>query len=177
MKIDIKFEEISATDKYPIILMCGVSGSGKTFLSRKFEKDGYVRLSSDEMVLDKFGKEFHDLSFETQKDIFLKTHYEITEDALKLLKSGERVVVDSTLCKRFKRDYIRNKCISAGFSPLIVYLNFPFSVLRERIMNRKGTGPNDQIVEEWQLKNFCRNFEKPEADEEYVEIILPLPPG
>ena len=38
-----------------VILMCGVSGAGKTTFSKEKEKDGYIRLSIDELIWEDYG--------------------------------------------------------------------------------------------------------------------------
>ncbi|WP_369525508.1 AAA family ATPase [Paramuribaculum intestinale] len=35
--------------------MCGVSGSGKTFLARRLVGKGFLRLSSDEIIWNLYG--------------------------------------------------------------------------------------------------------------------------
>lgn len=50
-----------------VVLMCGVSGSGKTFFSRKLEKNGYVRLSVDELLWELYGPMSHSVPLEEQR--------------------------------------------------------------------------------------------------------------
>jgi len=39
-----------------VVLMCGLAGSGKTTYSKELETRGYVRLSVDEEVWERFGR-------------------------------------------------------------------------------------------------------------------------
>jgi len=38
-----------------VLLMCGVSGAGKTTYSKQKEQEGYVRLAIDELIWEDYG--------------------------------------------------------------------------------------------------------------------------
>ncbi len=61
----IKIDEIAEGHK--VIVMCGVSGSGKMFLARRFVGKGFLRLSSDEIIWSRYGDRFPGLDSETRK--------------------------------------------------------------------------------------------------------------
>ena len=153
-----------------VVLMCGISGSGKTFFSRKLEKRGYIRLSLDEMIWKKYGADFEKIPFEEQKDIFAATAAEMVDELETNIKSGNKVVLDSTFCKKGKRDRIVLFCKNLDIEPLIVYLHAPLSLLEKRMGTRMGTGPNDQIVPIERLAAFYKNFEAPRENENYITI-------
>ena len=90
--------------------------------------------------------------------------------SVSVLADGQKVVVDSTMCKRTKRDAMRSLCSEAGIDPVFIYLDTPIEVLRQRLAERKGTGPNDQIVDSEHLEMFYKNFERPESDEKVMVI-------
>jgi len=153
-----------------VILMCGVSGSGKTVFSKKLERYGYVRLSVDEIIWNEYGLDFNAMPDSQRAAIFQQCGQELESRLTELLETGERVVVDSTMCKRAKRDRIREICSSYGVVPIFVYLSAPYDILRERLKNRKGTGPDDLIVEDRQLREYCSNFEQPLEEENVVAL-------
>lgn len=153
-----------------VVLMCGISGSGKTFFSRKLERRGYMRLSLDEMVWEKYGADFEKIPFEKQKDIFAATAAEMVDELETNIKKGKKVVLDSTLCKKDKRDSISLRCRNLDVEPLIIYMQAPLSLLEKRMGMRMGTGPNDQIVPIERLAAFYKNFEAPRENENYITI-------
>lgn len=138
-----------------VILTRGISGSGKTSYARSLERRGYVRLSVDELVWSKYGPDFSGLTLPEQQKAFVEASEEILSALLRHIEAGDSVVVDSTMCKRMKRDRYRDSCIHAyGVNPLIVYFDAPLDLLRQRLSTRKGSGPNDQIVPLENLEMF-----------------------
>lgn len=153
-----------------VVLMCGISGSGKTVFARNLEKHGFIRISTDELLWKKYGKAFFSLPFRLQHDAFTIMNVVIESLCMKLVGEGKNVVVDSTMCKKSKRDQMRERCRKIGIQPVIVLMDAPFEVLRNRLSQRKGTGPDDLIVDEMQLRKFCSGFEFPGDDENPVII-------
>lgn len=160
-------------DDSKVVLMCGVSGSGKTLLSLKLEGKGFVRLSTDELLWDRYGPGFCSLPSDRQKELFIEASHEIVATTVRLVAAGKKVVVDSTMCKRFKRDEMREACLPLGVDPLIVYLDTPYPLLLKRLALRKGCGPNDLPVTKRQLDSFCSNFEIPQDDENVIVVSQP----
>lgn len=154
-----------------VVLMCGISGSGKTVYARSLQQLGFVRLSADGIIWEKYGDSFASLPFSEQKPVFQSLDRVIADELARLLDAGNRVVVDSTMCKRFKRDNIRAVCARYGIEPQIVYLKASLDVLSQRLAARTGNGPDDQIVSSEQLQGFYANFEPPQPDEIFLEII------
>lgn len=153
-----------------VVILSGVSGSGKTYLSRKLEEKGYIRLSSDRMIWELYGPDFEGFPREKQHEIFLRTDERIASMLPGLLADGKGVVIDSAMCKRFKRDRIREICRKSGTEAVTIYLYVPAGLLLSRLAERKGDGPDDQIVTESQLLSFLANFEKPGEDEPHIVI-------
>lgn len=154
-----------------VVCMCGVSGSGKTFMARKLEALGFRRLSVDAYIAGRYGEEFGALPFGEQKKIFAEANTHIETLVAEALRRSERVVVDTTMCRRDKRDGMRAVCAAQAVSPLFIYLDVPFEVLRVRIARRRGTGPDDQRVPEERLRGFFMNFDRPAPDEPRIVTI------
>lgn len=145
-----------------VVLLCGVSGSGKTALAHRLERKGFTRLSVDGMIWQRYGDAFPRLSDEERSRIFLRFNGEVLDQALcRLLDQGRRVVVDATLCRRAKRDHLRQLLRSHGVEPVLVYLQAPADELRRRLARRSGSGPDDQRVSPRQLAGYLANFEPP----------------
>lgn len=151
-------------------MMCGISGSGKTVFSRALEKHSFIRVSVDEILWEYYGPEFTKLSPDKQRQAFITIGEHLSKRVVQLISDGKKVVVDSTMCKRSKRDEIRKTCRSLGIEPVIVYLKSSYGILHDRLAERRGSGPNDQIVSDTQLRNFYNNFEAPGEDENAIII-------
>lgn len=147
------------------VIMCGISGSGKTYYARQLEKEGFSRLSTDVLIWEKFGDKLSSLSKEEQKRLFSECREQVSKQLVFHLKSGRKVVVDATHCKRSVRDDIRNICSQFGVTPVFVYLNADKEVLWDRLSKRKGAGPDDLIVTREELSDYWLGFERPQDDE------------
>lgn len=153
-----------------VVLLCGVSGSGKTWFARQLEARGFIRLSADRYLWGICGPEFASWPLHRQRQAFMEASVALEHALEETVAAGKKVVVDSTLCKRIKRDSLRRVCAGAGVAPLFVWFDVPLPVLRRRLAQRRGSGPDDQIVSPEQVENFFRGFERPEADETDVIV-------
>lgn len=165
MTAPLSFAEIA---RARVVLTCGVSGSGKTYLARRLEAEGFRRVSSDRLIWQRFGDGFPSLQAEERKAAFADVGRQADAELKRLLEAGERVVVDATFCKRTRRDAVRALCREMGVEPLIVYLDVPRRELLRRLALRKGAGPDDQIVAASELDSYLENFQRPAADEPFA---------
>ena len=149
-----------------LVLMCGISGSGKTVLSREMERvAGYKRLSMDEIIWERYGDAFTRMGAEERPAAFMaagKVLQRRVEDAL-LGDDTVRVVVDATMCKHVKRAAMRELAARCGTCALVVYLPVPPDVLQERLSHRTGHGPHDQIIPAADFAGFLRGFQRPQT--------------
>ena len=148
-----------------VLIMCGISGSGKTHYALQCEENGYIRLSIDAIIWGKVGAGLFSLSKEEQKRLFTECRMEVRSLFIELLKSGRKVVVDATHCSRSSRDDIRNICAKLEVKPVFVYCYAEKEELWRRLSKRKGTGPDDLIVSREELSGYWRSFERPQEDE------------
>lgn len=147
------------------VIMCGISGSGKTYHALQFAKQGYERLSVDALVWKKAGEGLDQLSSEEQKKLFQECRDRVQAQLIELLKSGKKVVVDATHCKRSVRDNIRRACAETGVKPIFAFCIADEEELWHRLSQRKGMGPDDLIVTREELSRYWRGFERPQSDE------------
>lgn len=153
------------------VIMCGISGSGKTQFARKLEEYGYIRLSVDALIWNNVGDKLSDLSSEDRRRLFIESNKKVQEQLVELLNSGINVVVDATHCRRSKRDDIRKICTKAGVKPVFVYCFAEKNELWRRLSQRKGLGPDDLIVSQEDLIEYWNGFERPQEDEtDFIEI-------
>lgn len=148
-----------------VIIMCGISGAGKTKYALKLEEEGFTRLSTDVLIWQKVGAKLFSLPKEEQKRLFAECRDEIFMKFASLLKSGEKVVMDATHCKRKVRDEIRKICSELAIKPVFVYCYAEKDELWNRLSQRKGSGPDDLIVTEKEFHNYWIGFERPMEDE------------
>ena len=154
-----------------VVLMCGISGSGKTVFSKALESRGYSRIAADEILWEKYGDEFPTLPADVQKQAFMSMGSLLREALIPHLEAKRKVVVDSTMCKHTKREEISRLCESFGISPLTVFLKASPEVLAKRLAGRKGIGPNDQIIPPEKLQMYCSGFESPDGDADTLVFI------
>ncbi len=146
--------QAQAPESYvPVLFMCGISGSGKTRYALGLEAQGYRRLSLDAYNTAGLGTA------------------ELDRDLEELIRRGVPVVVDSTMCKRARRDAVRELCRRCDARAEFVYLHAPLEVLRERLRHRRNSGPDDLPVSDAEVEFYYAHFEVPAADE--TDVLRP----
>ena len=156
--------------KSQVVLLCGISGSGKTTFARRLVEEGFTRLSADGIIWEHYGDDFPTLPADVKKRAFMQVNAELEKRLARQLLEGKRVVVDATLCKRDKRDRLRRVCSALNADASLVWFDVAADTLRERLAIRKGIGPDDQIVAPEQLAQYTANFERPTPDENPLTI-------
>lgn len=147
------------------VIMCGISGSGKTYHALRLVQQGYIRLSVDSHVWQKVGPGIGRLTRAEQNALYDECRARVREELALLLKAGRKVVVDATHCRRSVRDDIRRVCAEAGVKPVFVFCMADEDVLWDRLSRRKGTDSDDLIVTREELSRYWRGFERPQPDE------------
>lgn len=155
---------------HQVVMMCGISGSGKTRYALTLADNGYTLISADRMAWDAYGERLKKISHEDVRKAYASINHRIDSRLRQALERGERVVIDSTLCKRSRRDQLAQICRNAGVTPLLIYLSATPQVLAQRLSSRGGSGPDDQIITPSQLSHFYQNFEAPDSDENFITI-------
>lgn len=155
-----------STEKPKLFIICGISGSGKTFYSKKLEEKGVVRLSVDEELWPDFFVLNPMLSSEHKAVLKAQAIERIKSRASNFISFGKSVSVDMPFCKRAQRDEFRKFALDTGAEPVLIYLKAELAVLKKRLADRAGkNGPNALPVSEEELMRFWYGFEKPAADE------------
>lgn len=153
-----------------VVLLCGISGSGKTHYALGLQAEGYRRLSADEIAWAEHGRDLVDMPLDRQRQVFIQANRTLLDQLEQALRAGDRVVVDSTLCSRAKRDAMRDLCRRFGTEPRLVFMQATKEVLRRRLGRRRGLGANDQPVSLARLECFCSGFQAPTPDENPLVI-------
>jgi aminoglycoside phosphotransferase family enzyme/predicted kinase len=135
---------LSVPGRPALMLMHGLSGSGKTTVSQGLlEKLGAVRVRSD---VER--KRLHGLPAgarthtELRGGIYAPESTRLTYDRLKnaargVVESGYRAIVDAAFLRRAERGAFRDLARDAGAAFLIAWCEAPVDALRERIAGRE----------------------------------------
>ena len=161
-------------DPRPLVVMtCGVAGSGKTTLARRLEAQGFVRLSVDQEVWDRFGRHGVDYPPERYAALSETARARVRERLVELVGEGRDVVLDLSLWRRADRDAYKILVEGAGGRWRLVRLVVEPAELRRRLAERAARRDADaafEITEEL-LAAYLAGFEAPEGEGE--EVLTP----
>ncbi len=129
-----------------LVVVMGLSGSGKSFLSRILHEEfGYEWLRSDvirkelagmdpgERATAGFGKGIY------TEDMTRRVYEEMVRRAKELLSQGKRVVLDATFLRRWQRDLVRK----SFERPLFILATASEEEIRRRLSRRKDVSDAD----------------------------------
>lgn len=155
-----------------VILMCGVSGAGKTTFSKEKEKDGYIRLSIDELIWEDYGVYGVDYKSEEYEKVSALSSTKMKELTIKYVQKGKIVIVDSSFWSKSHRDSYRKLLEDYEVEIQVVYLKADYAILKKRleIRNQTQTANSAFPITEDILKRFYSGFEEPINENEIVII-------
>jgi predicted kinase len=139
-----------------LILMHGVSGTGKTTVSTEIVKAiGAIRVRSDVERKRLFAESFMPQSQDPQdgglyhSDMTARTYDRLGDLARTLLQAGFLVVIDATFLRHHQRELFRMLAKEHGCAWFIVDVFAPESVLKERVerRSREGHDASDATVD------------------------------
>lgn len=149
-------------------VICGFIGAGKTTFARKLEKEtGAIRITKDEWMIKIFGNKItSDNNFEE----YDKNVIGLARDtAFKILKSGGDVILDEGFWAKSQRDDMKKKISELGAKPILYYVECPVEKMRERVVTRTKTPPEDSFeISEEMFDNYLKYWQPPEEDEEFI---------
>jgi predicted kinase len=153
-----------------VVLLCGLAGSGKTTFSQRLEEIGYVRLSIDEAIWERFGRFAVDYE-ETSYAIHSTTvESDLKERLAEHIASRKNVVVDNSFWKRNTRDTYKRLVVKSGGRWRLIYLKIDASELRRRLEVRAprfDANAAFPITDEI-LDKYIRAFEAPSGEGEEI---------
>jgi hypothetical protein len=158
-----------------LVLMHGLSGSGKSVLASMLADSGFVHLRSDIERKRLFGISPLDSSRPSGMDIYApeataQTYRMLLDAAESALSGNWPVIVDATFLRKSQREPFLELAARMGCMCRIISVQAPFETLRKRVTERleKGADPSeaDPAVLEAQLKSV----EPPEGDEKALCI-------
>lgn len=158
-------------DRRPVVvLLCGLAGSGKTTYARELEARGYVRLSVDEEIWQRFGRHGVDYAAADYDALTAIARNAVDERLVALVGQGHDVVLDSSLWQRARREELKRLVEGAGGQWRLIHLRVPDDVLRERLRERsRRVDANSPFpVTDELLDRFRAGFEVPDGEGEEV---------
>ncbi len=161
-------------DRRPeVVLLCGVAGSGKTTYAQDLETQGYVRLSVDEEIWERFGRFGIDYGPSTYEAHSADATRSLDERLTRLVTQGRNVVLDSSLWQRARRDECKHLVERAGGRWRLIYLTADEAVLRERLAERAerfDANAAFPLTDEL-LTHFLTSFEAPSGEGEEIVVV------
>jgi uncharacterized protein len=158
-----------------VILMCGVSGSGKSWLAQRLvERIPAIRIRSDVerkrmaalQPLQHSGSALDQGLYTAQTTDALYAHLERSADAL--VSGGERVLVDATFLSEARRDAFRREAARRGAAFVIVHCTAPREVLVERITRRNSANDDPSEADVAVLDVQLQRYEPPASSDATV---------
>ncbi len=133
----------------PLIVVSGLPGTGKSFFCRKLaEKLPFLILASD--ALRKVLFPTPQYNEQENKRLFSACHVLIEE----LLKKGIPVIFDATNLLEHHREYLYRAAERAGAKLILVWVEAPPEVVRQRLIARERTPvPERDSQAGWELYN------------------------
>jgi predicted kinase len=133
----------------PLIVVSGLPGTGKSFLCRKLaERLPFLILASDS--LRKILFPLPQYKEDENKRLFSACHILIEE----LLKKGIPVIFDATNLLEHHREYFYRAAERAGAKLILVWVEAPTEVVRQRLLTReKAALPQHDSEAGWEVYN------------------------
>ena len=157
-----------------LVLLCGRSFSGKSTVASSLAGSlpgSVVSLDAinEERGLD--GGEGIPLSE------WARTNELAKERALARLHDDETVIIDDTSSPRFLREAWRTLCSSAGAPIVLVFVDTPANVIKQRLLDNRSTRHRGNVTDEV-MAAHQESFEPPEEDEQAIWLqVGPTPLG
>ncbi|MCK9902022.1 ATP-binding protein [Frankia sp. Cpl3] len=161
--------DLVGTERGLVVMMCGLSGSGKSTCARALERRGYARLSIDELVWEWIGRDAAELDPAEYEHLRSTAERQLWGDLIRLMKAKVPVVIDYSFWNRSTRDRYKAVIESHGCRWLLVFLPAELETLRRRlaIRNRRDDA-NSVTVSDDLLERYFAHFQQPVGEGERV---------
>ena len=151
-----------------LYILCGYPFAGKSTIAKALiNKYGFVRVAIDDIkkeqgIVDNVSEEI------TAEE--LQGVYDIYQDRIvNNLKSGKSVITDTVAHTRESRDGLRKIAKENNAETVILYVNTPLDIVKERWMKNRNTQERNDVLDK-DFNSVVNNFEVPGNDEN-VKIV------
>ena len=152
-------------------MMCGLPGSGKSTYARVLERRGYTRLSIDEVVWARIGRDAVDLDPAEYEQLKSAIEQELWEELIRLMEARLPVVIDYSFWSQANRDRYKAVIESHGCRWELIRLKADLETLRRRLDDRnQENDANSVTVSDELLERYFANFEEPIDEGERVIV-------
>jgi predicted kinase len=133
--------------KPPLIVVSGLPGTGKSFFCRKLvERLSFLVLASDTLRKILFPTPQYTES--ESRRLFSACHILIEE----LLRKGIPIIFDATNLQEHHREYLYRAAERAGAKLILVWVEAPSEVVRQRLLAREKAGiPQYDSEADWEV--------------------------
>lgn len=146
--------------------MCGSAGSGKTTIARKFEANGFIRLSFDDESF-KRGINVHPLPPQLHREIKEFLDIELIHN----IKLENDVVLDySFWSKTMRKEYI-DLLATYNIEPIIFYVHVSKETIVDRIQMRSGNHQDSILLPLQIALEYYDNFQVPSENEGIIIVV------
>ena len=164
-----------------VYMLCGLSGAGKTTTARRLAEAGCEKLSVDQIVHQRFGRQDEDFPSGDYPRLHAEVISELDVQLVHLLEQRRDVVLDygKEFWTRAGRDRYKRCIEKHGGRWKLIYLQADRELLLERlrVRNRRRDADAFYVTEE-RLDEFVAVFEEPHDETEIVERqLFPDPPA
>jgi predicted kinase len=153
-----------------VVLTCGIAGAGKTTYATQLESRGYVRLSIDEEVWERFGRHGVDYPPDRYTEYSAAAEATLERRLVALIQEGRNVVVDYSFWRKATRERYKPLIEGAGGRWELVYLKADRETVRRRLAQRnKQVDANAPFaITDEVLERYLASFEEPRDEGERV---------
>jgi len=146
--------------------MCGLAFSGKSTLARKIAEHTGSRL----IAFDKLWVEKEKEQPITKGDEGWRFIRKVAQDEIaNTLKEGQSVVYDDNNVRLEHREEVRLIARNLGANPVVIYLNTPMELIKEREQVNKSTGERHEVDPE-NFQKVIDQLEMPTSKENVLEF-------
>ncbi|WP_300283011.1 AAA family ATPase [Peptacetobacter sp.] len=155
-----------------VIMMCGVSGSGKTTYAKQKEKEGFIRLSIDEEMWNKYGQRGVDYPYSEYDELSEKVELSLQNRLLELISKNKNIVLDFSFWNRDDRNFYKKIITESGAKVKLIYLKANKDLLKKRLAKRNlNLNANSPfIISDKILNDYFDGFQEPIDEGETVII-------
>lgn len=162
---------LDGTERGLVVMMCGLPGSGKSTYARVLERRGYTRLSIDEVVWARIGRDAVDLDPAEYEQLKSAIEQELWEELIRLMEARLPVVIDYSFWSQANRDRYKAVIESHGCRWELIRLKADLETLRRRLDDRnQENDANSVTVSDELLERYFANFEEPIDEGERVIV-------
>lgn len=158
-------------NKPEVVMLCGLTGSGKSTYAEQLVAQGYEKLSLDESMHEKHGRAGVDYPAEKYMDYEDDVNNNLKQKLAGLLADGSSVVLDYGFWSKDNRDTYKEIIGANGGKWRLVYFKARPEVLIQRLRRRnERIDANAVHVTESMLGDFIKRFQEPQGEgEEPIE--------